>query len=477
MPGGNMSTVLFQNCRFLVKSSLQDGVIESGAVLVKDQRIEFVGPADQFTVAYPNLANVETIDCSNKIVLPGLVDGHNHFGNFMFEMPNMLKNWDPSMNGIEETLLHLIWPAYAWLDEEIAYDLSLWAMMSQLKLGTTTAANAFPFPESGIRAAKELGLRMIMQPLMVTRVRLQDGLDDVEKALSSTERMIQEFHDPAGLISVACHISTSWNCTSSLARKTMELAEAYDVQFAAHLLEGPDERIRADRLWEAEGGYLRHLENLGLLQPRSVFFHCSVMNEREIAVLADKGCAIIHNPTGNAFFSGDVAHLPEMLDAGGTIGLGTDSLLNGMFHAMSGVALFHKLMPRAQRFLSPEVPFRLATEGSAAAYGMADKIGTLEAGKQADIISIDLDGNIPLFLVQKDSLFRLLSTNAAHIEVSESMIAGKLIRRAGQFTIFNEDAINARIQDRIPQFGDWYNEILATGKSHVEVVHDAFTKL
>ncbi len=471
-----MSRILFKNCRFLLANSDEGGVIEDGAILVEDSLIKAVGTSDEVAASCSELEGIDTIDCSNKIVMPGLIDGHNHFGNFMFQVPNMSRAWDQSMTGIEETCLHLIWPAYSWVTEEIAYDLSQWAMMSQLKLGTTTAANVFPFPDAGIRAAIDTGLRMIMQPLMVTRVRLQDGFDE-KKALEKTEEVIKNYHNPDGLITVASHPSSPWNCTTNLLVKAMELAEKYDVKYAMHLLEAPDERKRVDILWADEGGYLKHLYNLGLLMPRSVFFHCSVMNLDEIEFLVERGCAIVHNPMGNAFFSGDVALLPEMLDAGLTVGLGTDSLQNGMFHAMSGVALFHKLMPREKRFLPSELPFKLATVGSAKVYDLEDKIGSLEPGKQADIISIDLTGNMPLFLAQKESLFRFLATNAIHVEVSESVIAGKFIRRDGQFTSIDEEAITAKVSERVAQFDGWFEETLAAGKPHVNIVHDAFTKI
>jgi len=471
-----MGSTLFKNCRYLISHSEEDGIIESGAVLVENDLIKAVGPSDEVEALLEGDQQYDVIDCTNKIVMPGLVDGHNHFGNFMFQLPYMHRNWDQSMTGIEETCLHLIWPAYSWVTEEIAYDLSAWAMMAQLKTGTTMAGNVFPFPDAGIRAAKDLGLRMNMQPLMVTRVLLKDGFDE-QQMLDKTEETIKKYHDPDGLITVSAHSSSSWNCTTNLLTRAMELAEKYDTKWVMHLLEAPDERVRADILWASEGGHMKHLDNLGLLNHRSIFFHCSVMNEDEIDLSVERGCSVVHNPMANAFFSGDVAYLPKMLDAGLRVGLGTDSLQNGMFHAMSGAALFHKLMPRENRFLADDVPFKLATMGSANVYGLDDKIGSLEVGKQADIISIDLDGNIPLFLAQKDTLMRFLATNANQVEVSESMIAGNFIRRDGQFTSIDEEAITARVGERVAQFGTWYEDTLASGKPHVNIVHDAFINI
>jgi 5-methylthioadenosine/S-adenosylhomocysteine deaminase len=467
---------LFKNCRFLVADASADGIIESGNVLVEDELIRAVGSTTEVEAIMQEGQDWDVIDCSNKIVMPGMVDGHNHFGNFMFQMPHMQRNWDQSMTGIEETCFHLIWPAYSWVDAEIAYDLSAWAMMVQLKFGTTMAGNVFPFPDSGIRAAMDLGLRMNMQPLMVTRVMMKDGLNE-EELLEKTEETIRNYHDPESLITVSAHPSSSWNCTTKLLTKSMEMAQKYDVKWVMHLLEAPDERERADILWASEGGHMKHLDNLGLLNSHSIFFHCSVMNNEEIELSVERDCAVVHNPMANAFFSGDVAYLPEMLDAGLNVGLGSDSLQNGMFHAMSGAAILHKVMPREKRFLPDNVPFRLATMGSARVYGLEDKIGSLEVGKQADIISIDLDRKPTLFLAQKENLMRFLATNVSHLEVSETMIAGNLIRRDGEFTSIDEEAITARASERVAQFGNWYEETLASGKPHVNIVHDAFTDL
>ena len=471
-----MTKILFKNCRFLITDSFEGGVIEDGALLVENSLIKAVGSSDEVEAMLDGNQDYDVIDCSNKIVMPGLADGHNHFGNFMFQQPHMYRYWDQSMTGIEETCNRLIWPAYSWVDEEIAYDLSAWAMMVQLKFGTTFAGNVFPFPDAGIKAARDFGLRMNSQPLMVTNIRLKNGFDE-KQMLEKTEETIKKYHDPNGLITVSVHPSSPWNCTTSLLKSSMEMAEKYDVKYVMHLLEAPDERNRADALWESEGGYMKHLDDLGLLNSRSIFFHCSVMTDEEIELAVERNCAVVHNPMANVFFSGDVANLPKMLDTGLNVGLGTDSLQNGMFHAMSGAALFHKVMPRESRFLPDEVPFRLATMGSAKVYGLEDKIGSLEVGKQADIISIDLNGNNTLFLTHKETLMRFLATNANHVDVSDSMIAGNLIRRNGQFTSIDEDAITARVSERVAQFGDWFEETRVSGKPHVNVVHECFTKI
>ena len=130
--------------------------------------------------------------------------------------------------------------------------------------------------------------------------------------------------DLADRVTVDVHTSWPWNCTESMLVKGMALAEKYDVQFATHLFEAPDEKRLANELCANEGGAIQYLRNIGLVNERSVFFHCTQLNEEEIDIMAETGSAITHCPTNNAR-KGDCAYVPYMRDAGVRLGLATDN--------------------------------------------------------------------------------------------------------------------------------------------------------
>jgi cytosine/adenosine deaminase-related metal-dependent hydrolase len=256
----------------------------------------------------------------------------------------------------------------------------------------------------------------------------------------------------------------------------MELAEKYDVQFATHVAEAPDEKERADALWADEGGQIEHLRNIGLMRPRSLFFHGAVLNEREIDICAETGVAIAHCPPTNSIL-GNCAYLPYMLKAGVNVGLGTDMPTHNMFNVMLSVSQQHSIMPRELRGLPPWTPFELATVGSARALGLEDQVGTLEPGKRADLVTIDLTHNTSLFPLNVGGLLTFMTANGPGTQVSDAMVDGKFLRRDGEFTIFDEEAIIARAQEWCDKFTEDYMQAQAAEEPMFNRVHEEYQRI
>jgi cytosine/adenosine deaminase-related metal-dependent hydrolase len=450
-----MGRTLFKNCRFLISQAHPEGIIEHGAVFVDGPIIKAVGASEELESTYAGDEAVDILDCTSKIVMPGLIDSHNHLGLFHVHLPYGLASKKVD-TGIMKEATDNLWPAYLWLTEEIVYDLTLFGLMHQLKHGTTTNATAFPFPDAAFRAAEHSRMRMVIQPHMATSVRLQDNLDE-QGYLAQTEEVIRDYHNALdGLVTIAVYPVSPLLCTRSLLIKGMKLAHKYDVQFATHIFEAPDEVKKANDVWTDKGGAIQYLLNIGLLTPRSLFFHAN-LNEREIDVFAEMGCAIVHNPECNAGeWNRNVAYLPYFLDAGVTVGLGTDGLPRDMFGQMMLVKYLHNVLPREKVCVEPWVPLELATIGSARALWLDRKVGKLEPGKRADIITINLKGNTCLYPVHKETLFRFLPSSSQGPHVTDVLVDGVFLRRDNEFTIFDEEAITARVDERLGQFLEWY---------------------
>ena len=295
--------------------------------------------------------------------------------------------------------------------------------------------------------------------------------------LAETEAVIKNYHNALdGLLTVGVHPSWPWNCTENLLIKGMDLAEKYDVQYATHLWEGPDEKRLANALWADDGGGIQHLNNIGLLNERSLLFHCAVMDEWEIDILAKAGCAIVHNPSNNAR-KGDCAYLPYMLKAGITVGLGTDNPTSNMFKEILIAYLIHNIMPRESRGTSPDVAISLATLGSAKALWLDNKIGTLEPGKHADIITIDINRSVGLLPLNKGNLFHFICYNGAGFQVTDAMVDGIFLRRNDEFTFLDEEAIYARAREWMEKYSRDFTQLLQENGSFYEKVHDEFIKI
>ena len=470
-----MKKTLFRDCRFVVaRPTPFGGILENGAVYIEGPLIKAVGPTAEIVAQFGGQSDVEVVDASHKIVMPGLVDCHNHVGEaHMFHVFGWLES---PLTGIVDTAIRILWPAYNWLTDESVYDLTLLGLVNMLKHGTTTYANAFPFPDAVYKASAFAKMRTVIHAQMITSVNLPDAKDEAAY-LSLMERAIKDYHNTLdGLIQVGVHPSATYNCTQNLLIKGMELAEKYDVQYATHVAEAPDEKARADATWADDGGEIQHLRKLGLLSPRSLFFHGAVLTEKEIDLYAETGTALAHCPPTNSIL-GNCAYLPYMLKAGVKVGLGTDCPTHNLWNVMLSVSQQHNIMPREMRGLAPWTPFELATVGSAKALRMEDKIGTLEPGKRADIVTIDLSRNTSLYPLNVGTLLTFFAFNGPGTQVSDAMVDGVFLRRNGEFTIFDEDAIMAKANKWCDKFTMDFMAAKATATPMFNRVHEEYTRI
>jgi len=466
-----MGKVQFQNCRYLITSAHENGgVLERCDLLVEGNKIKAVGPTTEIQAYRPPEEDLQIIDCSRKIVMPGLIDAHNHVGEVH---ALLVESWlDTPIQGITDALDRIYWPADGWLTEESAYDLTLFGMVNMIKHGVTTHANASALPHAVYRASVAAGGRAVLLPQMVTSVELH-GLDE-SSHISLTEQTIQKYHNTHdGLIQVGVHPNCTFNNRQSLLRKGMELAIQYDVKYVIHYGETLDEVNSSNTLWAHEGGLVRHLNNLGLLSPRTILIHGTLLNEEEIDLLAETETALVHCPATNAWF-GNCANLPYMLKAGLPVGLGTDMPAHNLFNVLLSVLQHQAIMPRKLRGIVPEKIFELATQGGAQVLGLGDEVGSLHPGKLADIVTIDLRYNSSLFPLDSHNLLAMLATNGAGTQVSDSMVNGEFLRIDGAFIHLDEEAIVARAQEWCDIFAEFYATSKQLNQPMTKRLHDDF---
>jgi 5-methylthioadenosine/S-adenosylhomocysteine deaminase len=467
-----MNKILIRNCQYLVAHPGRlDGIIENGAVYIEHNRIVAVGKSSNIEAQYARQPDVDILDAHEKAVLPGLVDAHNHVG----EVHTLLvPGWlDTPIDGIVDATDRMYWPAYNWLTEQSTYDLTLFGLLHALKHGATTHTDAMIFPDAMYRASVEAKARTVIFPQMISSVRLADAKDEQEY-LAHTEAAIRAYHNTRdGLIQVGVHPSTIFNCTEELLLGAMELARKYGVQFVTHIAESPHEKDREDQIFADRGGVIQYLHDLSLLGPQTIFFHGTLLNEGEIDILADTDTALVHCPSTNAWF-GYCAYLPYMLKVGLRLGLGTDCVTHNLFSVMLSVLQHHHIMPRQLRGVDPAVIFELATLGGARALGMQDRIGSLEPGKKADLITLDLMENTSLFPLSPQVFYSMLALNGAGTEACDVLIDGVFVRRNFEFTFLDEAAIIARARQWCEKFSLDYQHMQHTHQPMFQRVLEEF---
>ncbi len=464
--------ILIRNCRYLVtRPGSVDGILEGGAVYIEGSHIVAVGNSSELEAEYASQPGVDIVDAGDKAVLPGLVDAHNHVG----EVHTLLmEGWlDTPITGIVDAAERIYWPAYNWLTDESAYDLTLFGLFHLLKHGATTHSDAMIFPEAIYRASVDAKARTVIFPQVITSARLADARDSAEY-LAHTEAAIQNYHGAAGgLIRVGVHPNAIFNNSEDMLASLMDLAHKYGVQFATHIAESPEEIARHSKTYARYGGVIQYLRKRQLLGPSTLLFHGTLLNEGELDILAETGTSLVHCPATNAWF-GYCAYLPYMLKIGLQVGLGTDCITHNLFNVMCSVMQHHNIMPRELRRVDPAMIFELATLGSARVLGLGDQVGSIEAGKKADIITLDLKNNSSLFPLSPQSFYSILAQNGPGTEACDVMIDGVFVRRNSAFTFLDEPAIVARAQEWCNRFSRDYHRMKALGQPMFVRLHEEF---
>lgn len=462
-----MTSILIKNARFLI-GSLPFNILENAALYVEKDRIVAVGDSRSIEAQYDGAADT-VIDAGRKIVMPGLVDAHNHVGEcHMFTLFGFLTT---PLTGIADALERVVWPAWCWIPEEAAYDLEMLGLLNQLKSGTTTVQDCFLWPDEAIRAAVDSGLRVESAPTLITSLRLRDS-QGPEADLVRTEAAIRKWHGAGdGRITYRVHASATYNCHDWFLKDCAALADKHGVGFATHLAESADEAARARAAWPQ--GEVRRAYELGLMGPKSLLFHSCVLDDEEIRLYAETGSSVAHNPVTNSML-GNVARVPKMLAEGVNVGLGTDIPTHDLFNVMRTVSQQHSIMPRKNRGLPPWAPLEMATVGSARALNWQGEVGTLEPGMKADIITLDLERNTHMVPLTRETLVTVIIVNGSSRDVADVIVDGRLLMQDSKVLHLDEEAIVERAQHWTNEFLDYYHAKVEQGEPLIPKIHEEF---
>ncbi len=432
-----MTKILIKNARYLILTA--ERIIEQGALYIESQRVAKVGHTTDLRDQEAQSDIV--LDAGNKIVMPGLIDAHNHIGeSHMFPVMGLLRE---PLRGIGDALERFVWPAYVWTPEEAVYDLELFGFLNLIKHGTTSTSDAFMYPDECGRAAVDSGLRVELAPTLITSIRLPDS-NGPEDDLQRTARAIQSWHGAAdGRITYRVHPSATYNCHAWFLEACAALAKQYDVGLATHIAESNDEVERALQVWPE--GLVRRAQALGLTGPKSLFFHSCVLNDDEVAIYAETGSSSAHCPLTNSR-KGVVSPVPRMYERGVNVGLGTDLPNQDMFNVLHLVKEIHPVKAGSHHGLSPHTIFDMATRGGARALNLQGEVGTLEPGMKADVITLDLARNTRLFPLIPEVLIYELVFRASGCDVSDVIVDGELLMQDRKLLHLDEERIIQRAQ-------------------------------
>lgn len=375
-----------------------DRVIEDGAVAIGGGAIEAVGPAAEILAADPDV-HVQHLE--GHALLPGFVNAHTHLGMTMFRGLADDRDLD--------AFLDVLMPAERRvLTADRVHAATRAAAVESVLAGVTTALDMYYFPDDTLAAAEEVGLRLLTGPVV-----LDGGTPD----MPATDRTSEDSNRPPGDDEVLAFVSSwlerhparpgwrpalgphgTYTVSPGLLGELGRLAGAHGAVLHVHAAETVAE---CDVVRERHG--LRPvalLEELGLLAPLTVLAHGVHLDDAELDAVCASGAAVAHCPASNLKLASGVAPLPELLAGGAVLALGTDGPASSndldLLASARLAALLHKGVGPGGRPGDPSVPsahqvLRMATLGGATALGLDPDLGSLEPGKRADVVAVDLD--------------------------------------------------------------------------------------
>jgi 5-methylthioadenosine/S-adenosylhomocysteine deaminase len=410
-------------------------MLDDGAVAVKGDTIVAVGPRGELEAKY---AAAQTIDAKGTLVLPGFINGHTHVPMTLFRGLHD----DVTLN---DWLYKYIFPAEAKnVNEEFVRWGTRLAAAEQIRGGVTTFADMYYFEDAVAEETKAAGMRGVLGETFID-FPAPDNKSEPE-TLAYTEKFLKKWQgDPLIHAAVAPH--SIYTCSQKTLQDSAALARKYHAPILIHTAEMKKE-------WEdsqKQNGMspVQYLDKIGLLGPDVVSAHCIFVDEADRKTLAQKHVGCVHNPSSNMMIASGVSPVAEMRAAGIAVGLGTDGPAgsNNDLDLMEEIDLAAKLAKITKMdplALNAKAVVEMATIDGARALHMENEIGSLEAGKKADLILISLDepNAVPMYDIYAQIAYALKGS-----DVETVVIGGRVVMRDRKLLTVNEEEAMAKARE------------------------------
>jgi 5-methylthioadenosine/S-adenosylhomocysteine deaminase len=406
-------------------------VIEDGAIAVAGGRIVAVGKRSDIARQY---AARDVIDARGRAVIPGLINGHTHVPMTLFR--GIADDLD-----LNEWLTKFIFPAEAKnVNEEFVRAGAQLGLAEMIRGGTTTYCDMYYFEDAIAEETERAGVRGLLGETVID-FPVPDNKTWPD-AMRYTERYVARWKGNR-LITAAIAPHAPYTVSEAHLREVRAFADRTGASIVTHVAETRKEVEDISRDHGARP--VEYLARIGFLGPREVFAHTIHLTEGEINLLKQNGIGSVHNPQSNMKLASGVAPVPQMMRAGVAVGLGTDGAASNndldMWEEMDTAAKLHKLTTGDPKVLTAEEALSLATINGARALHMESDIGSLETGKRADIVVVDLDAlnQTPRYNIYSHLVY---ATKAA--DVRTVVIEGRVVMRERRLLTLNEALIKQK---------------------------------
>lgn len=455
-------TTILKNAIVLTMNQNHE-IFDPGAIAIDGDKIVAVGSENDILSRFHA---DDVIDCGKKVLMPGLVNTHTH-------IPMTL------MRGLADDLRLDVWLMGYMMPVEREFVSPEFVRLGTklgcaefIRSGVTTFNDMYYFEDDIAEATAEVGLRAVVGQT-VMKFPAPDA-ESFEDSLALSENLIKKWQGHALIVpAIAPH--AVYTCTPDVLTSVVELAKKYDTRVHFHVSETKDE---VENLRKEHGlPVVPYIRKFGMLDTKLIAAHCVYLDEGEIRSLQHAGVGIAHNPTSNLKLASGFAPVARMMQLGCNVGIGTDGPASNndldMFEEIRLANLIAKASAGDPTVLPARQTLEMATIIGAKALHLDEIIGSLEPGKRADLILIDISPvhNQPRFLRDPDGIYAQIIYAAKSTDVTDTMVNGKWLMRDRELLTVDEKSLIAeadKIASRIDAFlkgreESVYSKLIAIG--------------
>jgi 5-methylthioadenosine/S-adenosylhomocysteine deaminase len=413
--------------------------IRQGAIAIEDKVIVDIGRTHELRRKYGR--GYEKIDAKDKIVTPGLINTHQHAAM------SLLRGYADDLP-LQEWLEKWIWPIEKHMTAHDVYIGALLTAIESIMGGTTTVNTMYHYTpkENEAKAFADAGLRGVIGHVCFSWRKNEDR--------EALEDLAKNWHNKAdGLIRVSVDPHAPYSVDSEYMKELKVIREELNNKYGSekapiichiHAAETSDEmeKIRKAFKIQFKNGVMAYLDSLGVLDERLIAAHCVALTDKDMAIMKKRNVKVSHNPISNLKLASGISPVPKMLKKGITVSLGTDSPCSNntadMFEIMKTTAIIHKGINKNPTVMPAEQVLEMATIEGAKALSWENEIGSIEAGKKADlsIISLKRPHLCPLY---SEASHLVYAAKASDVETV--IINGRIVMENGKLTMLNIEKV------------------------------------
>ena len=422
--------MIIQSARFVVTQNSEREILENKDIRIKEGEITEIGDLEA-------QEDEKVYDSSNKVVMPGLINTHTHAS---MSLLRGISDNKELMDWLEED----IFPAEDIMEKDDIYTGALLASVEMLKTGTTTFNDMYERPDQIVEAVEESGIRAVISR------GLFDWDDKGEERIKEAKEAVKKYKGHE-LVTPGIAPHAVYTCSLELLKEMKNFAEEHSVPYHIHVSETEKEN---NDMIENEGlSPTQYLHENSLFDSSVVAAHSAWLSEEDKEIFEATGANVAHNPAANLKLGSGIADIPELMDKGVNVSLGTDGPASNnnfnLFEEMKTASLVHKL--EDPRDMDEVKALDMATINGAKALGLEEEIGSIKEGKKADILVLDLDDSeLRPFYGKKGLISNIVYSFTGHPE--KVFVNGELVAEEGDVKNVEQKGLLKKAQDKVEKF-------------------------